>query len=482
MYLWFKALQLAAAVLAAVLFCVTGSPIAALVAAVAATWFLADSPFVQSPYGPLHPEAGAAATWANAKGAAKRVVSSLEKAQPFKQVLGKRVPFNEKIKRIGKSFLVPVVMQPPNGVTYIGKDPTAQSLKAGRPMVIQEAEAFSYETDVMEQTPWAVFARQEDNTQAVEAYLQVLMLFMKRTAMTRKEVSMLLGQYTSGLGIVSSVVDNTTYMTIAITAATWRGGLWWALGPGATLDSFTSTTKNNATGPLILIGVNPTNKTIDCTFSGTAASECAAGDVLVAEGSWDGTTYTDMPGLLAQASNTSGTMFGLSAATYPNWAANTAAVGGIFTEDSEEFYLGQLRNRGGEGKMSVYLPEPTWRDRVGQHSAKRVFDDSYTPNKQVAGEEGFDYSTNTYGRVEHVLFSFLSDSEALMQVDDNVTLIGARDARLGIPTRLGQGDAEGEDNLLQVPTTNYGESYASYDLGVVNRMPSSAQLLTGITH
>lgn len=424
----------------------------------------------------------AAQSWANAKGAAKRVVGSLEKAQPFKQVLGKRIPFNEKIKRIGKSFLVPVVMQPPNGVSYIGKDPTAQNLKAGRPMNIQEAEAFSYETDVMEQTPWAVFQRQADSEQAVEAYLQVLMLFLKRTAMTRKEVSMLLGQYSGGLGTVASVVDNTTYATIGLTAATWRGALYWALGPGATLDSFTGTTKNNATGPLILIGVNPTNRTIDVQYSGTLASEVAVNDILVPEGSWDGTTYTDMPGLLAQASNTSGTMFGLSAASFPNWAGNTANVGGIFTEDSEEFYLGQLRNRGGEGKMCVYLPEPTWRDRVGQHSAKRMFDNSYTPNKQVAGEQDFEYSTKTYGRVEHELHPFLADSEVLMQVDDNVTLIGSRDCRLGIPSRLGNGDQDGEDNLLQVPGTNYAESYASHDLAVVNRMPSSAQLLTGITH
>jgi len=476
-----KILQLLVALLSAGVFLVTGAPFAAAVATLAFTWFLVDSPF--GTRGVLtDPEAGAAQSWANAKGAAKRVVSALEKAQPFKQVIGKRLPFNGNIKRVGKSYLVPVVMQPPNGVTYIGKDPTATSLKAGRPMNIQEAEAFSYETDVMEQTPWAVFQRQADNEQAVEAYLQVLMMFLKRTAQTRKEVSMLLGQYSGGLGTVASVVDNTTYMTIGFTAATWRGGLWWALGPGATLDSFTGTTKNNATGPLILIGVNPTNKTIDCQFSGTAASECAAGDIIIPEGSWDGTTYTDMPGLLVQASNTSGTMFGLSAATYPNWAGNTATVGGIFTEDSEEFYLGQLRNRGGEGKMTVYLPEPTWRDRVGQHSAKRIFDDSYTPNKQVGGEQDFDYSTKVYGRVEHELLSFLADGEALMQIDDNCVLIGSRDSRLGIPSRLGIGDQDGEDNLLHVTGTNYGESYASHDLGVVNRMPSSAQLLTGITH
>ena len=42
---------------------------------------------------------------------------------------------------------------------------------------------------------------------------------------------------------------------------------------------------------------------------------------------------------------------------------------------------------------------------------KRVFDDSYTPNKQVAGEQEFDYSTKVYGRVEHELHPFLASSE-----------------------------------------------------------------------
>jgi hypothetical protein len=419
-------------------------------------------------------------TWAQGKAAAKRVVGDLEKAQPFLEVLGKRIPFNGKLKRLGQSFNIPVVMQPPNGVTYIGKDPTASSLLAGRPMNIQEAIAYSYELDVMEQTPWAVFDRMKGGESSVEAYMAILMLFLKRTAQTRKEVSMLLGQY--GLGTIDSVTDNTTYATLVITAATWRGGLWWMLGPGATLDSFTSTTKNNGNGPLVLIGVNPTARSIDVSFSGVLASNITAGDVLYPEGAYDGTTHYDMPGLLVQNSNTTGTSLGLSATTYKNWAANTAAVGGVFTEDAEEYYLGQLRNRGGKGKMTVYLPEPTWRDRVGQHGGKRVFDESYTPNKQTAGEQDFDYSTKVYGRVEHELLSFLADSEVMLQIDDNCTVVGARDTKLGIPSRLGDDvDAEGT-NLLHVAGTNYGESYATHDLGVVQRMPSSAMLLTGVTH
>jgi hypothetical protein len=419
-------------------------------------------------------------TWAQGKAAAKRVVGDLEKAQPFLEVLGKRIPFNGKLKRLGQSFNIPVVMQPPNGVTYIGKDPTASSLLAGRPMNIQEAIAYSYELDVMEQTPWAVFDRMKGGESSVEAYMAILMLFLKRTAQTRKEVSMLLGQY--GLGTIDSVTDNTTYATLVITAATWRGGLWWMLGPGATLDSFTSTTKNNGNGPLVLIGVNPTARSIDVSFSGVLASNITAGDVLYPEGAYDGTTHYDMPGLLVQNSNTTGTSLGLSATTYKNWAANTAAVGGVFTEDAEEYYLGQLRNRGGKGKMTVYLPEPTWRDRVGQHGGKRVFDDSYTPNKQVAGEQEFDYSTKVYGRVEHELLSFLADSEVMLQIDDNCTVVGSRDTKLGIPSRLGDDvDSEGT-NLLHVAGTNYGESYATHDLGVVQRMPSSAMVLTGVTH
>lgn len=423
----------------------------------------------------------AGATWANSKGAAKRIVSELEKAQPFIEILGKRAKYRDDLKPLGKSYLIPVVTQPPNGVTYLGKDSTASSLLAGRPMQVQEAEAFSYELDAMEQTPWPVLERQKGGQQSVDAYLNILMLFLKRTCLTRKEVSMLLGQ--NGLGTVESVTDHTTYATIVFTAATWRGGLWWMLGPGATLDAFTSTTKNNGTAALVLIGVNPTARSIDVTYSGTLGSEVAAADVIYPEGAYNGTTHFDMPGLLVQNANTSGTMLGLSASTYVNWAANAATVGGIFTEDAEEYYLGMLRNRGqGEGKLTVYLPEPTWRDRVAAHSAKRVFDDSYSPNKQTAGEEGFDYSTKRYGRVEHELHPFLADSEVMMQVDENTIVVGSRNARLGIPSRLGSSGGAEEDNLLQVPTTNYAESYASYDLGVVQRMPSSAMVLTGVTH
>jgi hypothetical protein len=423
-----------------------------------------------------------AASWATGKAAAKRVVSDLEKAQPFHEVLGKRIPFNGKLKRLGKSFLIPVVTKPPNGVTYGGKDVTAGNLKAGQPMGIQEAEAFSYELDVMEQTPWVVFERMRGGEQSVEAYMAILMLFLKRTGLTRREASLLLGQNTTGWGTISTVTDNTTYATLKLTAATWRGGLWWAAGPGATFDSFTSTTKNNGDGPLVLVGVNPTNQSIDVTFSGVLASNITAGDNLFPEGAYDGTTHYDMPGLLVQNSNTTGTSLGLSAATHPNWAANAAAVGGLFTEDAEEYYLGLLRNRGGKGKMTVYMPEPTWRDRVAMHQAKRMFDDSYTPNKQVSGEQEFDYSTKVYGRVEHELLSFLADSEVMAQIDDNCTVIGSRDTSLGIPSRI-LGDRQDEgDNLLHVPGTNYGESYCSHDLGVVQRMPSSAMVLTGITH
>lgn len=423
-----------------------------------------------------------AASWTTGKAAAKRIVSELEKAQPFHEVLGKRVPFNGKMTRLGRSYLIPVVVQPPNGVTYVGNTPTAQSLKAGRPMQIQEAEAFSYELDVMEQTPWAVFERMRGGEQSVQAYLSILMLFLKRTGLTRREASLLIGQNANGWGVVDTVTDHTTYATLVIKADQWRGGLWWAAGPGATFDSFTSTTKNNSTAALVLVGVNPANHSIDVQYGGTLSSEVTSGDVLVPEGSWDGTTYYDMPGLLVQNSNTTGTSLGLSGATYPNWAGNTFAVGGLFTEDAEEYYLGYLRNRGGEGKMSVYLPEPSWRDRIAQHQGKRMMDSSYTPNKQTTGEQGFDYSTETYGKVEHVLLRFLADSEALLQVDDNCVVVGSRDTSLGIPSRvLGDKSDEG-DNLLHVPGTNYGESYCTHDLGVVQRMPSSSAVLTAITH
>jgi hypothetical protein len=423
------------------------------------------------------------ASWSTGKGAAKRVYDELQKQTPFRKILRERVPFKGDMKRLGESFQVPSLLAQPNGATYVGANPADTSLLAGRPMKVAQAIAYSYEFDLHEYTPWAVFERQSASGEAaVDSYLGLMQMAMERSAAIRAEISYLRGQHTSGWGIVSSVTDHTTYATIVFTDATWSEALWWSVGPGCTLDSFSTTTKNNATGPLIVVGISPSAKSIDVTYSGTIGSECAAADVIVPEGSWDGTTYYDMPGLLVQAANVSGTSLGLATSDYPNWAGNTFSVGGVMTTDSVEFYIGRLRNRMVDETLTAYMPEPTWRDFSSQLSALRFLDDSYTSGTQQTGQSEMAYNTKRMKRVEFELHPFLFDSEMLIQSDKACKVVGSRDAKYGLPSRVTGGNSDGMGDLLQVTGKNSAETFASWDLGIVNRRPATAVYLSGITH
>lgn len=423
----------------------------------------------------------ASSSWATAAGDAKRVYdNAVKNAQPACSIIKKRAPIDQTIKRISEGFQVGVLVVPPNGVTYVGSSPTKTTLLTGRPMVITQAQALSYETDIHEEIPWATFTRLDGDQAAIDDYFLLLETAMMRVGNTREEISLLAGQ--TSLGTVDSVGGSAAAGTITFTAATWRGGLFWALGPGATMDAFTSTTKNNATAAIVLVGVSQsTAYTINITCGGTIGSEIAAGDTIWLEGTWDGTTFYDMPGLVAQAANTTGTSMGVSATTYPNWAGNTASVGGPMTSDVLETYLGVLRNRDQEGKLTAYMPETVWRQIFEEVQGMRYLDSSYLSGNQKIGNEDITYVTSRFKNVELVVHPLLRDTEMLIQRDDAVVRVGSRDVEFGVPVRMSANPAAVAQGVLMITGTNAAEAFVTKDTGVINRMPGCAYSLTGIS-
>lgn len=419
------------------------------------------------------------ASWAQAAGAAERVYeASVKNAQPACSILQQRNPLDGSFKRTSESYQLGVLLQPPNSVLYAGASPVKTSLPTVRPMIIGQAQALSYEVDVHEETPWVVLSRLEGEA-AIEDYFLLLETAMMRVGKTRHEIDILFGQ--QALGTVESVGGSAAAGTITFTAATYRSGLFWALGPGATMDAFTSTTKNNATA-IVLVGVSRTvDRTINITCGGTIGSEIAAADTIWLEGSWDGTTFNQMPGLVTQAANVTGTSLGLSAATYPNWGGNTDSVGGPMTSDVLEAYLGELRNRDQEGKLTAYMPETVWRQVFEEVQGMRYIDSSYSPTKQKIGNQEVEYTTNRFNNVELVVHPLLGDQEMLVLKDSSTTRIGSRDVMFGLPISLGGNPSDPKPGILQITGTNAGEAYVTVDAGVVLREPASSYSLTGIS-
>ncbi len=395
---------------------------------------------------------------------------------PAQAILQKKIGSDfEKGARVGDSFQISVTLQLPGGFTYAGSSGAVRALKQARNMIIKQAAITPFELDLRESASYVALSRAKEAGPAAFAGLAgEMMKNMKIAAANRYEMSLLHGQ--RGYGIVESVTDlGSNLANVVITAASWSSGLWWAL-IGATLDSFTTTTLNNASGPLIVKKVTASTRTIKVQYTGIVASECAAADVLYPEGAYDGTTHYEMPSLLTQASNTTGTSLGLSADTYPNWAGNTYDVAGNISSDVIEAMFGQLRDRGAAGVIGAYVSNKGFGPLMSELKALRVVDSSYSPEKGKQGHKGISLYSPDFGEVEIIIHSFMKDSEVfLCDVEGDVGPVGSSND---------EWSPAGTDapRWEKVAGYNAAELQLLNDKAAILKTPAHAMLGTGITY
>lgn len=401
--------------------------------------------------------------------------SGIRNFLPKSAVFQKKIGGFEKGARVGDSFQISVTLQLPAGFTYGGSAGGVRTLKQARNMVIKQAAITPFELDLRESASYVALSRAQEAGPAAFASLSgEMMKNMKIAAANRYEMSLLHGQ--RGYGIVESVTDlGSNLANIVITAASWSSGLWWAL-IGGTLDSFTSTTLNNATGPLIVKGVTASSRTVKVQYSGTIGSECAAADVLYPEGAYDGTTHYEMPSLLTQASNTSGTSLGLSASTYPNWAGNSFDVAGNLSSDVAESMFGLLRDRGASGAIEAYVSNKGFGVLMSELKSLRVVDSSYSPEKGKTGHKGVAFFSPEFGEIEVIWHPFMKDSEIfLCNVEGDVGSVGSSNDDWGpAGTDTPKWDKVAGYNAAELQLLN--------DKAAILKTPAHAMLGTGITY
>lgn len=398
--------------------------------------------------------------------------SGVKQTLPEVAIHTKRIGYDEGSRKVGENYNISVVLRPPNGFTHAGSDGAVRTLKQPRNMVIKQASVTPFEIDLREQVAFAALSRAAEEGEGSFAGLAgEIMKHMKLATANRYEAVMVHGQ--RGLGIVEAVTDlGGGQADLTITAASWAPGMFWALGEGATFDAFTGTTKNNASGALVLAGIKAAERKLTVTYTGTLASEVAADDVLYFEGAYDGTTFYEMPGLLKQNANTSGTSLGLSASTYSNWKGNTIDVGGPMTFDVLEEALGLVRDRGGAGKLAVFLANKRYGQLVSELKALRVIDSSYNAGKGKTGYSSIAYESRDYGEVEIINHPFYKLGEFQILEEGECGRVGSADMKFG---------PGGTPVWERVSGSNAVETVLFHDQCVISKMPGHCLVGTGIT-
>ena len=393
-------------------------------------------------------------------------------------IVQKLVPF-ENTAKVGESYNIGVSLKPPQGFTYTGTTATPSTLNDAIASEHKQATVSSYETILREQILYKALSEATEAGEAAFGNLfDKVIAGMLRSISNRLELSLIHGQ--RGFGSLSTTVtDNTTSCTATITATEFSAGIFNMLGSGALLDAMTSTTVNNSNALLGVLSVTPSLKTVELAYdTGTIANEITTADVLFPKGS-HGTTAKDMVGLLSQAANATGTMFGISATTYLAWASNQKAVNASIEFRTFQDGLEQVRGRalGEENSRYIALVGRSYAQLVSDWDDMRAADQSWSSVKAKLGVKGIDLSTPGLGDVSLVYHPAMKDGEILVFDPEDCIRGGATD----ITSKLA-GKNDGMQELFQfVANTNAVEVQMYSDQFIVNANPGNMLLFTGIT-
>lgn len=266
----------------------------------------------------------------------------------------KMIPFVAKEKQIGNSYHVPVMLAYENGFSYATASSGAFTLNDAVASVSKDASATGSQILLRSQLDYESAARAVASKSAFVDATELVLESMLKATTKRVEGSLLWGQ--TGIGTVSSVSGTAPAYTIVITLAEFAPAIWHG-AEGAVIEFSNSAISANR-GYTTISSVNIESRTI-VTTGGTAAS-VAAGDVIFFYGQLNGgTTVQEMAGMYKILSNT-GSLFGISAATYSSWAATSVSAGGAMTFSKLSSAIASAQAKGLDGDVTFLCNPKTW--------------------------------------------------------------------------------------------------------------------------
>jgi hypothetical protein len=373
----------------------------------------------------------------------------IENLIPEESILTRAIKFQGRDYLLGNQYNQPVIVRSEQGFTYSRPNNGTFSLNPASSMKTQNAVVDGF--IILEQSgiSYEAVAR-SDNVNSFRNAVDLVMGDAMESFGRRLEISLLYGQSPTGLGQINTSTNvDTTHTTLAFATGQWSAGLWTPL-EGAALDVYkTGGTAMNTDGAVVVSSIDVVNKTI--TVSGSTGDIAAIDTGTDVHDGWlrfysAGTDGADEAiGLDAIMLNT-GTMFGINAATYSLWKANTSAVGGALSLAKIQAGVAVAAARGLAEDVDLYVNPSVWQSLSTEQVAYRMLDSSYSAKKAVNGFEALEFFSQN-GKLTVMAHKYVKEGEAFMFPTDRAVRIGSSDVSFNIP---------GTDNgqiFIQNPTT-----------------------------
>lgn len=348
--------------------------------------------------------------------------SKVYSAIPDSCVLQDQFPFTKSAEE-GREAMVPVVVRK-SGAFSVAAAGSTMSVTAGSPFVIQQAIAKSTQLGLEEVIGDSDAARASSDEKAFDIFQNNVLLPSLTSFRTRLEHQLLQGGY---VGTVTAVTNTgATPCTITL-ANSWADAIF-AGGEGTmTLDIFSAETGGSTRGTgVALAALDFDAKTINIT--GTATGIAAGDKIFIA-----GTRAVTAPSLREQLKNTSATMLGIDASSYPLWRANqhTIAASGTLSMTEVLKAVSKCVGRGAVQEDMILLVNPTTLQNLSSdQAALRTYDSSYKGGKAKNGFAGVTYEAAAGFSVSVVAHPLICANEAYLVAPSAVKRLGSAEVNM----------------------------------------------------
>lgn len=289
-------------------------------------------------------------------------------------------------KRGGLDYVQPVSLGLEHGFTYGGTGGTAFALNDGVASTHERASIKGSEMVLRSFLSVGAASRSQNSKGAFVQETKFIVENMLKSFVRRLEVGLMYGQ----VGIGEIEADVTAAAVLSIKDHEWAAGIFSG-SENMPIDIYRA---NTLVTTAVIQSYDFDAKTITLTSNVTVLED----DVIFYKGAKNGATENEMAGLHKIISNT-GSLFGISAASYALWKGNVVEVGADATTNAArisfekvEVGISRAMEKGLADEDVVLLLNPkNWTDLLTEQVAKRQFDSSYSEAKLKNGARELEF-------------------------------------------------------------------------------------------
>lgn len=395
----------------------------------------------------------------------------IENLVPEATILQKRIAFSQR-DSVGNKYHQPVVVTAEHGFTYAAADAGAFTINT--PVAHTMKDATLQGSQILLASRMSYDAAHRASTGGKKAFVQAtehLFRNMVESMARRVEIALLYGG--SGIGQSDGSTNSSSTVTVVdIVAASWAPGIWTG-AEGAVIEFFNGASQVG--GDFTISAVDVANKKLTVTGS---SGDISTLDTSLSSNTLDiyfnGAYGNEMSGLNKILTNT-GSLFGISAATYSLWGANAVTASGALTFKQVLKAVNKCVARGLMEPVVVLCSPATWTDLSGELAALRQYDNSYKSAQLDQGAGSIMYH-GTNGSIEIVSHPMVKEGDCFVVPMKRVKRLGATDITFNVPGN--------PDNRIFIHLqSNAGFEVRSYtDQAIILDSPAKSAKITGFTN